>query len=89
MALHVTLYGSLDCDDTERTRAFLNTLGVPFVEVDIDADPAAENFVIFINQGYRSTPTLVIGQGRLKTILTEPTNEELAKVLRMEGSAEQ
>lgn len=84
MPLPITLYGARDCDDTERTRAFLQALGVPFVEVDIDANPAAENFVLFVNQGYRSTPTLVIGQGKRKIILTEPTNAELEEVLHME-----
>jgi mycoredoxin len=81
MSLPVTLYGSTNCDDTERTRAYLNALGVPFNEINIDDDPAAENFVIHINRGYRSTPTLVIGDGKVKILLTEPTNDELEKVL--------
>lgn len=81
MPLSLTLYGATDCDDTERTRRYLHELGIPFREVNIDHDPAAERFVIFINGGYRSTPTLVLGAGKHKTILTEPTNAELDKAL--------
>ncbi|MFQ5433285.1 MAG: glutaredoxin family protein [Anaerolineae bacterium] len=81
MFLPIVMYGSTTCDDTERSRNHLQALGIPFREVNIDHDPEAEQFVIFINGGYRSTPTLVIGEGKLKTILTEPTNAELDKAL--------
>lgn len=85
MALPLTLYGATDCDDTERTRDHLHRLGIPFTEVNIDVDREAERFVIFINRGYRSTPTLVFGEGKRKIVLTEPTNEELEQVLLEAG----
>jgi len=75
------MYGATNCDDSERTRSRLNELGIPFREVNIDHDSAAERFVIFINRGYRSTPTLVFGEGKFKIIATEPTNQELDQVL--------
>ena len=81
MSLPITMYGATDCDDFERTRSRLNELGIPFREVNIDHDSAAERFVIFINRGYRSTPTLVFGEGKFKIIATEPTNQELDQVL--------
>ncbi len=81
MFLPIVMYGSTTCDDTERSRGHLQARGIPFREVNINYDPEAERFVIFINGGYRSTPTLVIGEGKLKTILTEPTNAELDEVL--------
>ncbi len=81
MPLPITLLGATDCDDTERTREHLLALNVPFREVNIDHNADAEHFVIFINGGYRSTPTLVFGEGKQKLILTEPTNEELDKAL--------
>ena len=81
MPLPLILYGATDCDDTERTRQHLLMLGVPFQEVNIDQDSEAERFVIFINGGYRSTPTLVFGEGKLKIIVTEPTDQELDHVL--------
>lgn len=85
MPLPLTLYGATDCDDTERTRARLRALGVPFDEINIDHDPAAEQFVIFINRGYRSTPTLVLDGGKIKMIATEPTADELDRLLAQAG----
>ena len=81
----IVIYGATDCDDTQRTRERLTALGVPFREVNIDHDNEAERFVIFINGGFRSTPTLVIGEGKHKTIITEPTNEEIEEMVREAG----
>lgn len=81
MSLPIVIYGSTDCDDTERTRSYLRERGISFQEINIDHHPDAEQFVIFINTGYRSTPTLVMGEGKRKTILTEPTNEELEQFM--------
>lgn len=83
--LPIVIYGSTTCDDTERTREFLQERGIPFEEVNIDHDPAAEQFVIFLNNGYRSTPSLVIGEGRRRTLLVEPTNEELENLVDNKG----
>lgn len=77
MPLPITVYGATDCDDTERTCAHLRTRQIPFREVNIDLNPDAERFVILVNDGFRSTPTLILGEGNLKIILTEPTNAEL------------
>ena len=83
--LPLTVYGGGDCDDTERVVGQLDALAIPYRLVIIDDDPAAERFVIFINNGYRSTPTLVFGDGNRKTVLTEPTSAELAGALRAAG----
>lgn len=80
--LSLTLYGGDDCDDTERVVGRLREWAVPHRAVMIEHDPAAEHFVIFINNGYRSTPTLVFGDGACKIVLTEPTDEELMSLLR-------
>lgn len=85
MPLPLTLYGASDCDDTERTRHHLRQWGIPFREVNIDRDAVAEQFVIFINRGYRSTPTLVFGEGKYKIVVTEPTTSELEQVLTQAG----
>lgn len=85
MPLPLTLYGATDCDDTERTLQHSRMLGIPFQEVNIDQDDEAERFVISINGGYRSTPTLVFGEGKFKIIVTEPTDQELDQVLIRAG----
>ena len=87
MPLPLTVYGATDCDDTERTCNRLRVLGAPFREVNIDQDAEAEHFVIFINGGHRSTPTLVFGAGNFKLIVTEPTEAELDDALARAGYA--
>lgn len=77
MPVSIILFGAEDCEDTARTRSNLQARGVSFQEIDIASDAAAEHFVIFINHGYRSTPTLVIGTGKRKIILTEPQTTDL------------
>lgn len=77
MPLPITIYGATDCDDTQRTRERLQALGIPFREVNIDHHPEAERFVVFINGGFRSTPTVVVGEGKRRLLVTEPSDEEI------------
>ncbi|MCL4257319.1 MAG: glutaredoxin [Anaerolineales bacterium] len=74
----IVMYGAADCDDTARTRAYLHAQAIAFEYINIDEHADAEQFVIFINNGFRSTPTLVIGEGKRRIILTEPADDELA-----------
>ncbi len=85
MSLPITIYGAPNCEDTEQVRQFLKAHAIPFKEVNIDEDPQAESFVIFINHGLRSTPTVVIGEGKIKIILTEPSDQELTQSLHQAG----
>jgi glutaredoxin len=64
-----------------RTRRFLNRHGVPYTLVDVDEDPQAAQKVREWNNGFLSTPTLNI-EGH---IVTEPSDEELAKLLGIEA----
>lgn len=83
--LPLTVYGGHDCDDTERVVGQLDARQIAYRLVIIDDVPDAERFVIFINNGYRSTPTLVFGDGKRKILLTEPEEEELEDALREAG----
>ena len=87
MALPITLYGATDCDDTAATKAHLNERAISYREINIDHDPEAERFVLFINDGSRTTPTLVFGEGKLKIILIEPTTVELDELLPPRSNA--
>jgi mycoredoxin len=81
MSEPLTVCGATYCDDTQRTRAYLKQHNIPFKEINIDHNAQAEQFVIFVNKGYRSTPTLIIGDGKRKLVFTEPSNVELAQIL--------
>lgn len=85
MPLPLTMYGATYCEDTQHVRERLTAWRIPFSEVNIDHDAAAEQFVIFINGGHRSTPTLVFGDGARKTVLTEPSDLELQQTLHEAG----
>ena len=85
MSFSLIMYGATYCGDTIRTRRQLNQLGINFEDVNIDHDEEAERFVIFINKGYRSTPTLVFGDGKFKNIAVEPSNMELLDILKQVG----
>jgi len=73
----IVVYGAYWCDDTRRTRIFLNRHGIPYTLVDVEDDPETAQRVMDWNAGHLSTPTLDIG-GR---IVTEPSDEELAGLL--------
>ncbi len=79
--LPITVYGATNCDDTARTRALLDRVGVGYRYVNIDHDTEAERFVLYVNSGNRSTPTLVVGTGRSRLLLTEPTDEEMMALI--------
>ena len=81
---NITLYGAHWCPDCRRSKQFLGEHQVPYNWVDIEQDPAAEQFVIETNNGKRIIPTIVFADG---AFLTEPSNAELADKLGLKTSA--
>ena len=77
----VKVYGADWCEDTQATRNHLDTLGVNYRYIDIDADAAAQQWIKEQNNGKRQTPTVDIGG----TILVEPDEHELEEALRGRG----
>ena len=71
----IIVYGTEWCGDCFRTRQFLKNNSIPFTFINIDRDKDAEKYVLNINRGMRSVPTIVFLDG---TILVEPSNQELA-----------
>ena len=82
----ITVYGADWCGDTRRSRALLDRLGVSYVYVDVDEDDAASAWVAAQNGGRRRLPTIVVGADG--PTLAEPSDVELAQVLRDAGLAE-
>ena len=62
------MYGADWCEDTTATRNHLDSLGVQYQYVDVDADPQAKAWVEQQNGGKQKTPTLDVA-GR---VLVEP-----------------
>jgi mycoredoxin len=74
----VVLYGTTWCYDTRRARNALESRKIPFRWVDIDKDPEGRTFVMSVNHGNRSVPTLLFPDG---SVLTEPSEKELSAKL--------
>ena len=77
----ITVYGAYWCPDCRRAKQFLGEHQIPYAWIDIEQDPAAEQFVIEQNAGKRIIPTIVFGDG---SFLVEPTNAELATKLGLQ-----
>ncbi|HHX42389.1 MAG TPA: hypothetical protein GX714_00155 [Chloroflexi bacterium] len=73
----VTVYTTHWCYLSRRTKALLDTLGIPYEDVNIEQDPEAAQRVEAWNGGFRSVPTVVA-----RMVITEPTTSELATVLQ-------
>jgi mycoredoxin len=57
----ITIYTTPWCGECQVAKRFLAKLEIPYREVDIEADPAAAELVMHLNDGRRSVPTLVYG----------------------------
>jgi mycoredoxin len=80
MTEQIRVYGTNWCPDCVRAKKVLNQHQVAFNWIDIEKDSAAADYVVKINKGNRSVPTILFPDG---TILVEPTNAELEKKLSL------
>jgi mycoredoxin len=70
----IVMYTTEYCSDCRRAKAFFEANGIGYLRVGIEGNEEATNFIIKINNGYRSVPTIIFPDG---AILTEPGWEEL------------
>lgn len=77
-AQKITVYGTKFCGDCYRAVNYLRAHNIPFHWIDIDQDQSAEQYVLEVNQGTRSVPTIKFEDG---TVLVEPTSAEMAHKL--------
>ncbi len=59
----VVMYCRTWCGDCARARRWLDEHGIPYEEVDVEADPAARARAESHNDGRLHTPTFEIGDG--------------------------
>ena len=79
----IAVLGSTTCEDTAIVTSRLRALGVPFRDVDIDADPVAARRVASLNHGNRVTPMVIVGDDA--AVRAEPTLEALGDLLAAAG----
>lgn len=80
----ITIYGTTWCPDCQQAKAFFGEHRIHYNWVDIERDPSAVAYVEEVNNGNRSVPTIVFGDG---SVLVEPSNAELAARMGLQTRA--
>jgi mycoredoxin len=75
----LTMYSTPSCGHCVRLKGALEREGIEFREVDIEQDPDAADYVMSINGGLATVPTIVLPDG---TTLTNPALPTLLEALR-------
>lgn len=70
----IVMYSTTWCPDCRRAKMWFDNHKIDYKEVNIEEDEEAMEYVVKINNGNQTIPTIVFPDG---SILTEPTNKEL------------
>ena len=68
------MYGTRWCGDCKLAKSVLDSEGVPYQWIDIEAEADAVELVQSLNGGMRRVPTILFPDGR---VLVEPSRSEL------------
>jgi mycoredoxin len=69
------MYTTVWCGYCRRLKSQLAREGIEVTEVDIERDPAGADYVMSVNGGYQTVPTVVFADG---TVLTNPSAAQVA-----------
>ena len=74
----ILILGRDTCEDTNRSRGHLHTLGIPYVYRNVELDPAADAWNRSYNGGARVTPVILVGDpDHPIAVLIEPSDAAL------------
>jgi len=79
VAQPLTMYTTVWCGYCRRLKNQLAREGIEVTEVDIERDPAAADYVMSVNGGNQTVPTIVFPDG---TALTNPSAAQVRARLR-------
>jgi mycoredoxin len=68
--MSVTMYSTVWCGYCRRLKSQMERAGIAYTEVDIEHDPAAADFVMNVNGGNQTVPTVLFPDG---SALTNPS----------------
>ncbi len=71
----VVMYATTWCGDCRMAKRWLDSHGIPYDYINIEEDDNAAEYVVKINNGSRTVPTIVCADG---SVLVEPNARELA-----------
>ncbi len=70
----IVMYTTQYCSDCLRAKKFFEAHNIPHLQIGLEGNEAATEFVMQVNNGYRSVPTIIFPDG---SVLVEPSWEEL------------
>lgn len=70
----IVMYATEYCSDCQRAKKFFEANNIPYLRVGLEGDHKAADFVMRINNGYQSVPTIIFPDG---SVLVEPSWDEL------------
>lgn len=73
---NIKVYGTAWCGDSRRARRFLDENNIVYEWIDIDTDKPGAEFVMSVNHGNRSVPTILFPDG---STLVEPSSFQLSE----------
>jgi len=84
MLAELTIYSTFWCGYCRRLKSQLFQEGIGFVDVDIEREPSAADYVSSVNGGNHTVPTVVFPDG---TALTNPSLAQIKSRLAGAGAA--
>ena len=72
--IQIVMYTTEHCSDCLRAKKFFEANNIPHLRVNLEGDAEATEFVMQVNNGHQSVPTIVFPDG---SVLVEPGWEEL------------
>ncbi|HWG24721.1 mycoredoxin [Actinospica sp.] len=74
MSAQITMYSTPWCGYCKRLKGQLGREGITFDEVDIEQQPEAADYVMKVNNGNQTVPTVVVvAPGGKQTVMTNPS----------------
>jgi len=74
----LTMYTTTWCAFCRRLKSQLARDGIEMAEIDIERDPAAADYVMLVNGGFQTVPTVVFPDG---SALTNPSAAQVKERL--------
>jgi mycoredoxin len=71
----IKMYATTWCGDCRMAKRWFDAHGIPYEYINIEEDNTAAEYVVRVNRGRRSVPTIVFPDG---SVLVEPSARELA-----------
>jgi len=82
MGSELTMYSTPWCGYCTRLKRQLDREGISYIDVDIERDPQSADYVMSVNGGNQTVPTVVMPDG---TALTNPSLRDITERLKIAG----